>query len=253
MGEPTVQVYPSPDALAAAAVDRIVAAAEAAARDRGRFVIALSGGSTPERAYSLLARPENARRVDWGSTFVFFGDERVVPLDDPRSNYAMARRSLLAHIPLSPDQVFPPPVQLGEAGAVAAGYARALTEAFGISEGLPRFDLILLGLGDDGHTASLFPGQPALEEREAWVVASPPGVLPPPVHRVTFTFPVINAAREVIFLVSGPAKAAVLREVLEGAPSVSERPAAGVRPAGELAWLVDEAAAERLAPRPDRG
>jgi len=249
MSEPSVRISPSPDALAAAAVERFVAAAAAAVTERGRFVVALAGGSTPERAYSLLASPENAPRVDWARTFVYFGDERLVPHDDPRSNFAMAERSLLSRVPLPADNVFAVPVEIGPPEAVAAAYAATLAREFNLPPNslLPRFDLILLGLGDDGHTASLFPGKPTLEERDAWVVATPPGVLPPPVDRVTFTFPVINAARKVAFLVSGPGKSEVLREVLEGSPSVRDRPAVGVRPAeGELVWLLDEAAAARL-------
>lgn len=251
MTKPTVQVYPTPDALAAAAVERILAAAAAAVRDRGRFTLALAGGSTPERAYALLAQPANAARLDWARALMFMGDERLVPLDDPRSNYAMAHRSLLAHVPLPPANVFAVPVQLGHAAAGA--YAATLAEKLAVPAGgpPPRFDVILLGLGDDGHTASLFPGKPALDEHTAWIVASPPGVLPPPVDRVTFTFPVLNAARQVIFLVAGAAKAAMLREVLEGRPAVRERPAAGVAPAeGELVWLVDEPAAAQLSAKP---
>jgi 6-phosphogluconolactonase len=246
---PSAIVHSSPEDLAAAAVHYIGSVAWEAFIQRGRFTIALAGGSTPERTYALLARPENARRVNWERTLVFFGDERLVPHDDPRSNFAMAERSLLSRVPLPADNVFAVPVEIGPPEAVAAAYAGTLAREFNLPPGglLPRFDLILLGLGDDGHTASLFPGKPALEERDAWVVATPPGVLPPPVERVTFTFPVLNAAREVVFLVSGAGKAEVLREVLEGAPPVSERPAVGVRPAeGRLVWLVDEAAAGRL-------
>jgi 6-phosphogluconolactonase len=237
------------DQLAAAAADRILQAADEAVRARGRFTLVLSGGSTPEKTYTLLAQPERASRIDWSKTYLFFGDERCVPRDDPRGNYHMAALSLLGRAPVPADHVFPVPTD-AKGPADAAAYARTLAAFFALPpEGSPpRFDLVLLGLGDDGHTASLFPGAAALAEDRAWVTWSPPGTLPPPVDRVTLTFPVLNAARRVMFLVAGANKAGPLLDVLEGQPTPNERPAAGVRPAeGELTWLVDEAAARLLA------
>jgi 6-phosphogluconolactonase len=245
---PTVTISKNADALAATAADHILGAAQEAIRSRGRFTIALAGGSTPERTYTLLAQPDRASRIDWSKTFIFFGDERFVPHDDPRSNFGMAQRTLLSKAPIPAGQVFPIPTTGANAAAGAGAYTRTLEQAFSSALGgaLPRFDMILLGLGDDGHTASLFPGAASLHEAKAWVTWSPPGTLPPPVDRVTFTFPLLNAARQVLFLVAGDKKAVPARDVLEGHPNVTERPAAGVRPTdGTVTWLLDEAAANR--------
>jgi 6-phosphogluconolactonase len=237
------------DDLADRAADRFIEVAGGAIRKRGRFTVALSGGSTPERMYTLLAAPPRRERVDWGRVYMFFGDERAVPADDPRSNFGMAQRTLLAGGEMPADHVFAVPTEGRTATEAAAEYEGILSRFFGQPpDGPPPIlDLILLGLGDDGHTASLFPGKPALRVRDAWVTASPPGILPPPLDRVTFTFPVLNAARHAVFLVSGEKKAPVVREVLEGGPSIEEYPAAGVRPAdGTLTWMLDAAAASHL-------
>jgi 6-phosphogluconolactonase len=238
-----------PDRLAVLSAMRILRLACDAIAKRGRFRIALAGGSTPERTYDLLNQPDQLphERPDWSKVDVFFSDERMVPLDDSRSNFGMANRSLLTHIPAA--TVFPVPTG-GRPADCAAVYSAILAKAFGVpGDGLPpQFDLILLGLGDDGHTASLFPGAAALHENKAWVTWSPPGTLPPPVDRITFTFPTLNAAREVLFMVAGAKKAEALRDVLAGAP-VERRPAAGVHPtAGKLFWLVDQEAASLLEP-----
>jgi 6-phosphogluconolactonase len=246
---PTVEVCPDADALALRAAEAIVEAAAAAVHERGRFTLALAGGSTPEKTYGLLAQPRLAALVDWAKAFLFLGDERFVPPDDPRSNYGMAKRSLLDRVPVPPGQVFPIPTDVADAATAAAAYARTLATAFGVPpDGLPpRFDLILLGLGDDAHTASLFPSKPAVNETRAWVTASPPGVLPPPVDRVTLTFPALNAARAVLFLVAGDKKAAVVKEVIESPPDPMTRPASAVRPTdGTVTWLLDEPAARLL-------
>src|SRR5947209_1703520 len=250
--KPKIEGCPDADALALRAAEAIVEAAAAAVHERGRFTLALAGGSTPEKTYGLLAQPRLAALVDWAKAFLFLGDERFVPPDDPRSNYGMAKRSLLDRVPVPPDQVFPIPTDGPDAATAAAAYARTLAAAFGVpSDGPPpRFDLILLGLGDDAHTASLFPGKPALNETRAWVTASPPGVLPPPVDRVTLTFPALNAARAVLFLVAGDKKAAVVKEVIESPPDPMTRPASAVRPTdGTVTWLLDEPAARLLARR----
>jgi 6-phosphogluconolactonase len=245
---PAVTIFKDSDHLAMHAADLITQAAQGAIRVRGRAMLALAGGSTPEKTYSLLAQPGRSSRIDWAHTYLFFGDERFVRPDDPSSNFAMVRRTLLAPVPVPAGHAFPVPTQLGTAAA-AGEYAATLTRAFGIGDSRdpPRFDLILLGLGEDGHTASLFPGAASLWVTDRWVVASPPGTLPPPVERITLTFPVLNAAREILFLVSGQNKAEALHDVLEGQPSREERPAVCVRPVdGTLTWLVDEAAASRL-------
>jgi 6-phosphogluconolactonase len=238
---PTITVAPTPDALAEKAADLVVETAGAAVRDRGRFTLALAGGSTPEKLYALLAGPDRRDLIDWRKSLLFLGDERLAPADDPRSNYGMAHRTLIGPAAVPMENVFPVPT---ESPDPAAAYASIMASGFGIPANgpPPRFDLVLLGLGDDGHTASLFPGKPALGSA-AWVAASPPGVLPPPVDRVTLTFPVLNAARRVAFLVAGDKKAQVVKDVLAGA----DLPAARVRPAdGELVWMLDAAAARLL-------
>ena len=245
-------VCETPAELAARAADLIVEIAREAIRQRGRFTWVLAGGSTPGSSYLLLAHPERAAAIAWEDVFVFLGDERMVPPDDPRSNFGMARQTLLDRVPIPAAHLFPILTEAATAPAAAAEYEARLKRFFATDEsaslagGWPQFDLILLGLGEDGHTASLFPGAAALEVEYRWVTSSPPGSLPPPFDRVTLTFPVLNHARHVVFLVSGKRKAAVLREVLAGNTSRADWPAAGVRPiAGELTWLVDRAAADR--------
>ena len=244
-----MRILKDSDDLAAQAADLFVRATQDAIRARGRAMVALAGGSTPQMTYVLLTQPARRSRIDWAHTYLFFGDERFVPPDDPSSNFAMVQRTLLAPVSLPPGHAFPVPTQLETAAAAAAAYAAMLTKAFGMGDSRdpPRFDLILLGLGEDGHTVSLFPGAAALGVADRWVVASPPGTLPPPVERITLTFPVLNAAREIEFLVSGQSKAEALHGVLEGRPNREQLPAARIRPVdGTLIWLVDEAAASRL-------
>ncbi len=244
------QVYNSADELAAHAADFFVAAARTAIEARGRFTVALAGGKTPKETYTLLARPQRAGQVDWAHTYVFFGDERFGRTDSPDSNAGMARQALLDHVPIPKENVFPMPTESdADEDAAADRYGATLAEFFGAPpRGLPpRFDLILLGLGDDGHTASLFPGAPSLAVTDAWVVSTPPGTLPPPVDRLTFTFPLINAARSVAFLVSGANKAGIVAQVLAGERGREAHPSEGVQPTdGTLTWLLDRAAAAHL-------
>jgi 6-phosphogluconolactonase len=247
-GQTEIVVCPDAAALAVHAADRIVAAATSAISHSGRFTLVLSGGSTPERTYTLLAQSPRRQQIDWSRTWLFFGDERFVPHDDPRSNYHMAEQSLLKPAAIDPAHVLAISTNFETPGQCASQYESWLRKFFNhdADKALPEFDLALLGLGDDGHTASLFPGKPSLDEQRAWVTWSTPGTLPPPVDRITFTFPSINAAREVMFLVSGAAKAEVLYKILEIAPNVHKHPASGVRPAGKLIWLIDEPAAKLL-------
>jgi 6-phosphogluconolactonase len=238
MTKHNVTVSETADRVAERAAELFAQSAAEAIRERGRFVVALAGGSTPEKAYRVLAATPG---VEWDKVLVFVGDERMVPVDDPRSNLGMARRALLDHVPIPPANIYAVPTGGNSAEQASRRYQQVIADVLGGS--LPRFDLIFLGLGDDGHTASLFPGKPALEEQTAWVVASPPGELPPPVDRVTLTFPVLNAARRVAFLIMGSKKATILNEVLKG----RDYPATRVRPTdGELIWLVDAAAAAQL-------
>ena len=235
--------------LAARAAVLFADAARAATQARGRFVVALPGGSTPQALYALLAEPPCASDIPWDKTVVFMSDERCVPFDDPRSNFGAARQALLSRVPVPEGNIYPPPINVGSPEQVAVLYASLLAGFYGVATALPppAFDLILLGLGDDGHTASLFPGHPTLEAQAQWVVSSPPGTLPPPVERITFTLPLLNAAHQVVFLVAGSNKAEAVQDVLEGKATVDKRPAAGVHPAsGRLTWLLDEAAASRL-------
>ncbi len=246
---PAVTIVRDSARLAEHAADLIIAAAQAAIQAHGRAMLALAGGSTPEQTYRVLAQSDRSSRIDWVHTYLFLGDDRFVPVDDPSSNFAMIQRTLLAPVGVDAVHAYPVPTHLGAAAEAAAAYAATLAEAFGVGDSgqPPRFDLILLGLGKDGHTASLFPRAASLTIADQWVVAVPPGALPPPVERITLTLPVLNAARAILFLVSGRDKAEVLQDVLEGRPAREERPAVGVRPMnGTVTWLVDQAAASRL-------
>jgi 6-phosphogluconolactonase len=230
------------DSLSAAAAELIGEASRGAITERGRFVVALAGGSTPRRLYALLAEPAWRDQLDWARWHVFLGDERMAPLDDQQSNFRMAHDALLAHVPIPAAQIHRPRTDLGDAAATARDYEARIRAFFGDEPETPRFDLVLLGMGSDGHTASLFPGKPALAETEQLVVASPPGVLPPAIDRITFTFPLLNAARAVCFLVAGADKAPAL-EAMRSAADPARPPAARVRPTdGHLHWLLDAAA-----------
>ena len=242
-----IQIFPNDTALASVATALILQAARDAIAARGRFMIALTGGSSPVKAYKLLAKssPEEAL---WDKWEVFLGDERFIPVDDERSNYGQARLTLLDHVPIPDAHIHPIPTNMSTPEMAAAQYAETLGRVYGQTAGTPpAFDLILLGLGDDGHCASLFPHMPTLNVTDQWVISSPPGTLPPPVVRVTVTFPVLNAAHAVLFLVSGEKKASPVRDILEGGATREVHPAAGVQPVnGTLTWLLDTAAARLL-------
>ena len=226
-------------ALAHAAAEMVMRCAAAAIAARGRFTIALSGGSTPEAAYEIIKRDFSAQG-NWAKWFIFMGDERAVPVDDPRSNLGMATRSMLLGLPIASEQIFAVRTELPPAAA-AADYEKRIKEFFGSAD--TRFDFILLGLGDDGHTASLFPGHSARHEASRLVTWSPPGTLPPPVDRITFTFPLINRARKAVFLMAGEKKKKVVRQLLSKAVNPELIPAANVHPIdGELVYMMDQAA-----------
>jgi len=239
-GTPMLWIFPDLETLSRAAAALFVRQARRAVQRAGRFIVALAGGQTPRRTYEWLAHPGCREAVPWEAVYVFWGDERCVPLSDPRSNAGMAWEALLRHVPIPPDHIHP--IEgAGDPEAAAARYEALLRRFFG--EAPPRFDLILLGLGEDGHTASLFPFHPALDEPTRWVAAV--DAADPP--RVTLTFPILNQARRVVFLVSGANKAAILHAVLREPPDPHRRPAQGVRPGpGRLLWLADRAAAQRL-------
>jgi 6-phosphogluconolactonase len=222
------------DDLAREAAGRFADAAGRAVADHGRFAVALSGGGTPRRLYTLLAQPPYVHAVDWSRVHVFFADERFVPPDDPDSNLLLARETLLDRVPIPPGNIHPMPTEGAGPEACAARYAETL-EAF-FAAPLPRFDLILLGMGPDGHTASLFPGRPDYPGSVAAVHGSPKF---PPV-RLTLTLDAINRASQVIFLATGADKAGPVRKVFEGGAAAS-LPAARVE-AGRTVWLVDREA-----------
>lgn len=239
-----VVILSDPATLARAAADRFARVTAEAAAARGRATVALSGGSTPRQMGELLATPPFRDRVPWDRLDVFWGDERWVPASSPESNAGVAKRTFLDHVPIPPDRVHPWPTEGMEPAAAAAAYAAAVRAAFGGGD-VPVFDLILLGMGDDGHTASLFPHTAALSERTALAVANHVPKLN--ATRLTLTGPVLNAGRDVVFLVAGAGKADVLAAVLDGPERPTELPSQMIRPtAGRLTWLVDREAASRL-------
>ncbi|MGH7530340.1 MAG: 6-phosphogluconolactonase [Gemmatimonadales bacterium] len=238
-----IDVFATSEALAHAAASRFVAAADEAIRASGRFAVALSGGSTPNTLYSRLATEPYVSRVPWPRVQWFWGDERCVPPHDPASNYRMAREALLDRVPVSESSVHRIRGE-DDPAAAAAAYERTLQESFADAANA-RLDLVLLGMGADGHTASLFPGGAAVRERERWVMAE--YVTAVSMWRVTLTRVLINAAAHVLFLVTGREKAATLRRVLEGPYRPDVLPAQAIgRPGGRPRWLVDADAAAEL-------
>lgn len=235
----------TPQELFAAAAEEVVRAANQAVAERGRFTIALSGGSTPKSLYNLLAT--NARTsLPWDRMFFFWGDERHVPPTDSDSNYRMANEAMLSKVPVPAGNVFRMAAENPDATAAAEAYEQTLRKFFQLQAGeFPRFDLILLGMGPDGHTASLFPGTAGLQEKSRLVIAN--WVEKLKAHRLSLTRPVLNAARCVAFLVSGTDKATVLRSVLEENVPGEQYPAKLVQPKdGQLIWFLDRAAASAL-------
>jgi len=231
-----IDVLADPAALAHRVAEWMTATASAA---KGHFRVALSGGSTPKALYSLLASEEFRDRFPWRQVSWFWGDERFVPYDHPESNYRMAREAMLAKVPVPPTNIFPIPTD-GEPETAARHYERTLQEAYGaptLDPSRPFLDIVLLGMGDDGHTASLLPGDKLLEERNRWVAAVTHGR---PEVRITMTYPVIESSRHVAFLVAGAAKAPMLSAIRAGGSRV---PSARVGPLGELIWFADRVAA----------
>ena len=240
---PEIRTYPDEQQLMQAAADEIVAVAQESIASRGRFSIALSGGSTPKSLYLLLATPDYASRFQWEEVHVFWGDERCVPPEHVDSSYGMARETLLDHVPIPPGNIHRIHGEDNPAKA-ALDYAQVL-HAFFSNAANPRFDFILLGMGDDGHTASLFPGTAALHEQTRWVVEN--YVETKQLWRITLSPFAINSAVNVAFLVSGANKAERLRDVHRGAYQPDRLPAQIVNPAnGQLLWLVDSASAALL-------
>lgn len=243
-----VVVAPDGERLAHVAAERFAGIAETAVARAGRFTLALAGGSTPKGLYSVLAAEPCRTRVPWPQTHVFWGDERCVPPDHAESNYRMVTETLLRHVPIPPTQIHRMRGEDADPDRAAADYERVLKAAFGLpAGGLPRFDLILLGMGADGHTASLFPGSPALRETARLVVAHYVERLQS--YRLTLTIPVLNEAREIVFLVSGHEKTAILRAVLQGGKRNDPIPVQLIVPReGRVTWLLDADAAHLLTP-----
>ncbi len=238
-----VEVVADAEALAEAAAERVVAATVTAIDERGSASVALSGGSTPKRLGELLAIADYRDRLDWDRIRWFWGDERWVPLDSAESNAGVAMRDFLRHVPAKPANI-QPWITTGDPSVAASSYATTLRRTIGEGDP-PVFDLILLGMGDDGHTASLFPGTAAVHERVEITLAHRVDKLD--ATRLTFTPPLINAAREVAFLFGGAGKAERLKEVLRGPVDLDRLPSQSIRPVtGDLIWLVDEAAAAQL-------
>jgi 6-phosphogluconolactonase len=235
----SICVYSSSEELSPAAAREFAAKAEEAIEERGRFTVVLAGGSTPETMYGILAR-DYMGRIDWSKVYVFFGDERSVPPHHEDSNLKMASEVLLDHVPVANVHRIRGELPPDEA---AEAYEEELRKFFQTEDG-PRFNLILLGIGADGHTASLFPWTPALEVQDRWVVANPVPRLD--TTRITLTIPVINAARAVIFLVEGQDKAEAVREILEGDADPRAYPAKLIQPPGGPEWMLDQSAASLL-------
>ena len=239
---PILRILSGPVELAGAACGRIEEIIDHSLGERGVCSVALSGGETPRAVYRLLAADKYKVSINWTRVHVFFGDERLVPPDDPESNFGMAQSTMLSRLPIPPGNINRVRGEL-PAGQAVEEYRRRVKEFFG--DGPAMFDLVLLGLGKDGHTASLFPGSDALSESEASVTA----VLAPGVktQRATLTLPVINNARHILFLVTGRSKATIVRDVLAAEHPAPALPATMVRPVnGDVEWVIDSDAASQL-------
>jgi len=245
--ERKLQIAADAVALARAAAAIYVETANRAVEQKGTAAVVLSGGSTPKALYSLLTvDPELRARVPWQQIYFFFGDERHVPADHLDSNFRTAHEAMLSKIPIASSHVFRVKGEYADPAKAAAEYEQVLHDFFHLSEGeLPRFDLVMLGMGPDGHTASLFPGTKALGEKHKLVTSNRAGKFYP--HRITMTAPVLNQAALVMFMAHGPDKAQALKAVLEGPYEPEQLPSQMIRPQnGTLLWLVDESAAALL-------
>ena len=238
-----IRIFKDTKELGLAAAELFVESAQKAITEKGKFTVALTGGSSPAYLYELLASENYRNKVDWKNTFVFWGDERWVPIDDSKSNAGMAQKVLLDKVDLPKSQIFPMWKQNSEPKEYAKQYSTILKIHLGESG---QFDLILSGMGDDGHTASLFPGTQVLDEKVKWVDAY--YLEPQSMFRITLTAPLINKAKRNIVLAFGANKANALTEVLSGDKNIQKYPSQLLQPSdgGELIWLIDEAAAVNL-------
>ena len=239
-----ISIYPDTNILSREAAQFIVRLANEAIVTHGRFTIALSGGSTPKVLYSLLGDEPYRSQIDWAHVDIFWSDERCVPPDSEDSNYYLAQQVLLSKISIPDNQVHRMPADRPDRDAASQAYTEEMYRTFGTIH-IPKFDLIQLGMGPEGHTASLFPHQSSLHEQQRLVI--PVTVPKPPPPRLTFTPPILNAARHILFLVTGSDKADAVHAVLEGDYQPDEYPAQLVRPTnGEITWMLDTYAAEKL-------
>ncbi len=237
-----VKVFDNKSEISVAAAELFVQIAQQSISQNGKFVVSLTGGSSPEQLYTLLAQPEYQNKIDWSKVFVFWGDERWVSLDDEQSNGKMADRTLLSKVPVPKNQVF----YMWQDGISAEDYAARYEDEIRKHLGVDlSFDLILLGMGPDGHTASLFPHQPVLQEKQKLVAAY--HLDSQNMYRITLTAPLINKGKHLVVTLYGDNKAPALHEVLEGEPNLELYPAQMLKPeTGDITWLVDKAAASQL-------
>lgn len=237
-----IMIYEDVEVLGVAVAELFLKQARLAVAERGRFIVSLAGGQTPQKIYEILAKPPYSNSIPWEKVHIFWGDERYVPADDIRSNQLMARKAFLDHVPIPQEQIHPILCKASPQQA-ATEYEKILISTFLKEE--PQFDFIFLGLGSDGHTASLFPNTTVLDERKHWTghVYLPEQDS----HRVTLTAPLINQARTIVFLVTGDSKAEIIREVLEGVPDLQRLPSQMIVPQqGTLHWFLDQAASKLL-------
>jgi len=237
-----IKVFATAESLCREAMEIFIFLAQKNIDANGRFTVALSGGRTPNLMYDMLAKPKNAARVDWKNVFVFWGDERYVDFDNKDNNSFQAKQHLLDHVTIPEENVFRIPVN-GDHVADAQAYQQIIQHFF--KRELPSFDLIFLGMGDEGHTASIFPGSPLLHETEC--IVKDIYVEQKKMQRISFTPSLINAAKEIVFMITGAEKAPALKEVLEGDYDPDLYPAQIVKPEnGNVTWLLDEGAADLL-------
>lgn len=239
-----IALYSDTDTLSLEAAQYIVRLANESVVSHGRFSIALSGGTTPRKLYGMLGDEPYRSQIDWALVDIFWSDERCVPPDSEDSNYLLAQQVLLNKIPIPAAQIHRMPADEPDRDAASQAYTEEMRRIFA-TNGIPSFDLIQLGMGPEGHTASLFPHQASLHEQQRLVM--PVSVPKPPPPRLTFTPPILNAAHNVLFLVTGTDKADAVQAVLEGAYNPDEYPAQIVRPThGEVVWMLDTKAASKL-------
>jgi len=239
-----IAIYPDLDTISREAANYTMRVAREAIAKRGKFTFALSGGTTPGKMYSLLTSEPYRSQIDWDAVHLFWSDERCVLPEDPQSNYHLAQEVLLNKLNLRPDQIHRMPAERPDRQQASADYEAEIRKVVGSD--LPAFDLIQLGMGPEAHTASLFPHQPSLREEKRLIM--PVSVPKPPPDRLTFTPPLLRAARHLLFLAVGADKAAALHEVLEGADNPEEYPTQGIvrQAKGEVVWMVDTAIAQQI-------